>query len=262
MGAKKASELDHDRLLREAIEFVRMGGLLKRLDKSPHEGVGEAVFELGDEWDVRLFTTQASGEAVCYRLVVEPRGTESRGWTASLLMPFGGITSSLLRKIPLASVLEALDEARASEVNAVTPLAGAGGRLRGPARLSDDWIRVVAAFYVLGIIGTPRAPLQAAVNALGDGYSYKTVREHVQRARAEGFLAPTRQGQAQLELGPRWREVVQLMKDVLLSKIGTDDPHTKEADWLEAVFDVFLSASDQQAASELLRQFAKGIRKS
>jgi hypothetical protein len=96
-----------------------------------------------------------------------------------------------------------------------------GGRLRGPMPLSDEWICVVAGPYVLGFMTKPQAPLQGAVAALSEGYSYATVREHVQRARDKGFLASTKPGQARLELGPRWREVIGLLHECLPAEIRT-----------------------------------------
>jgi hypothetical protein len=115
MGTEEPTAPDSGWDVQTAIAFVRATGLLKHLDSSPNENIEETVVEIDDAWDVRLSTVHASGEAVCYRLIVEPRGTSQRGWTASLWRPPGGITSSLLRKIPVASILDVLDQVRAGE---------------------------------------------------------------------------------------------------------------------------------------------------
>lgn len=260
MGGKEPTPPEGERDVQAAIAAVRMVGLLRHLDNSRNENIDETTVELDDGWDVRLSTGHASGEAVCFRLVVEPRGTAGRGWTASLFTPTGGITSSLLRKIPLASLLDVLDQVRAGERGTSTAVVdGKDGRVRGPMPLSDEWIRVVAAAYVHGFLTKPQAPLQGAVAALGEGYSYGTVREHVQRARDKGFLAPTKQGQSRLELGPRWREVISLLHEALPAEIRAEVSDAPMANVVEGMFQLVLDCSDEEAASQVLRNLVSAM---
>lgn len=260
MGGEEPTPPESEWDVQAAIAALRTAGLLKRLDSSRNENVYETVVEFDDEWDVRLSTVHASGEAVCFRLVVEPRGTSERGWTASLWMPPGGITSSLLRKIPLASLLDFLDDVTAGERGTNTSVVTRkDGRLRGPMPLSDDWICVVAAAYVLGFMTSPQAPLQGAVAALGEGYSYGTVREHVQRARDQGFLASTKRGQARLELGPRWLEVISLMHESLPAEIRAEASNAPMANVVEGMFQLVLDCPDEEAASQVLRDLASAM---
>jgi hypothetical protein len=172
-------------------------------------------------------------------------------------MPLGGITATLLRKIPLAKILGTVDEDRAHEGHVAAPSVSAKeGRRRGPMPLSDDWIRIVAAAYVLGFMTKPGAPLQGAVAALGEVYPYRTVREHVQRARDKGFLAPTRRGKPQLELGPRWREVILLGNETLPTEIRSEGSSPRIADWLQSMFEGILSCSNEKTASKRLKELA------
>lgn len=260
MGIDEPTAPDSGWDVQAAIAFVRKTSLLKRLDSSPNENVDETVVEIDDAWDVRLSTVHTSGEAVCYRLIVEPRGTSQRGWTASLWMLPGGVTSSLLRKIPIASILDLLDQVRTGERGASTRVMNAeGGRVRGPMPVSDEWICVVAAAYVLGFIETPHAPLRGAVAALGEGYSYATIREHVQRARDKGFLASTKRGRARLELGPRWREVISLLHEALPADIRTDASNAPMADVVQGLFQRVLDCSDEETASQILRNMVSAF---
>jgi hypothetical protein len=148
------------------------------------------------------------------------------------LSPSGGVTSELLRRIPLGKIKQLirlevdmaartenwLDElARASGLSPLPMFekarrikkAAASAPKSGRRRYTDDHYRELAEEYIRLVVieGRTRGVLAGIAEWLSGRQGYEvaipTARDHVRRARELGYLAPSKQGKVTAEPGPR-----------------------------------------------------------
>lgn len=129
------------------------------------------------------------------------------GMIVGKLAPFSAgpseVTSRALRAIPISDLIETaissgeLPDSYGAAVRALVegaPRVAVPKRRPGPNGLSDEYLKMVAAYYRASLEAAPGRPMQWLVEQLDR--SEATVRRHVQRARDKGFLGASTPGKA------------------------------------------------------------------
>ena len=171
------------------------------------------------EWVAEVaFITLDNGEAYPFEVTIRPSAFYG---TKTSDLPPGGITSRLLRAVPLGGVIK---EYRAQRLRyAIPALRRTSGpppppRRRGRKGYDESYWAAVAILYLKACTEDPRRPIEWLAREVG-GSSKATIRDQVARSRDLGFLSETLRGRPGGVPGPKleghftdWREALKTFR--------------------------------------------------